>query len=74
MNIDEKLTLLRAVDQSGFPIQEAFQRLDIPRATYYRWRGKFRSFKPGYVMRISKQKVKVANALNQIGERAVSSL
>jgi transposase InsO family protein len=43
MNIDEKLTLLRAVEASGFKIKEACQRLDVPRATYYRWRSKFRS-------------------------------
>jgi len=42
MNIDEKLTLLRAVEESGFQIREACQRLDVPRATYYRWRAKFR--------------------------------
>jgi len=42
MNIDEKLTLLRAVEESGFPVKEACERLDIPRATYYRWRSKFR--------------------------------
>lgn len=44
MNIDEKLTLLRAVEASGFKIAEACDRLDVPRATYYRWRSKFRRF------------------------------
>lgn len=42
MNIDEKLTLLRAVEASGFKVAEACDRLDVPRATYYRWRSKFR--------------------------------
>ena len=42
MNIDEKLTLLRAVEQSGFSVIEACERLDIPRTTYYRWRSKFK--------------------------------
>lgn len=42
MNVDEKLTLLRAVEESGFAVREACERLDVPRATYYRWRAKFR--------------------------------
>lgn len=42
MNFDEKLTLLRAVEESGFAVKEACERLDVPRATYYRWRAKFR--------------------------------
>lgn len=42
MNVDEKLALLLAVEQSGFKITEALKRLDIPRTTYYRWRGKVR--------------------------------
>jgi len=42
MNIDEKLTLLLAVEKSGFKIKDALCRLDIPRSTYYRWRAKFR--------------------------------
>lgn len=42
MNIDEKLTLLNAVEESGFKISEALKKLDIPRSTYYRWRSKYR--------------------------------
>ena len=43
MNIDEKLTLLRAVERSGFTVKDACARLDIPERTYYRWRSKFRA-------------------------------
>jgi len=42
MNVDEKLELLRAVVASGFKITDACMRLDVPKSTYYRWRGKFR--------------------------------
>jgi len=42
MNIDEKLTLLYAVEESGFNVTEALKRLEIPRTTYYRWRSKYR--------------------------------
>jgi putative transposase len=42
MNVDEKLTLLFAVEASGFSIKEALKRLDIPSSTYYRWRAKYR--------------------------------
>jgi putative transposase len=42
MNSDEKMTLLLAVEESGFKITEALKRLDIPRSTYYRWRSKLR--------------------------------
>lgn len=42
MNIDEKLTLLNAVEMSGFKIKEALEKLDIPRSTHYRWRAKYR--------------------------------
>lgn len=42
MNIDEKLNLLNAVEESGFKITEALKRLDIPRSTYYRWKSQFR--------------------------------
>ena len=42
MNVDEKLALLLAVEQSGFKVTEALKRLDIPRTTYYRWRSKIR--------------------------------
>lgn len=42
MNIDEKLTLLHAVEESGFSIAEACKRLDVSRSKYYRWRSKYR--------------------------------
>lgn len=42
MNIDEKLTLLLAVEESGFNVKESLKRMDIPRSTYYRWRAKFK--------------------------------
>ena len=41
MNMDEKLSVLMAVEESGFKVTEALKRLDIPRSTYYRWRSKF---------------------------------
>ena len=40
--MDEKLSFLNAVEESGFKVTEALKRLDIPRSTYYRWRSKFR--------------------------------
>jgi putative transposase len=42
MNVDEKMTLLLAVEKSGFAITDALRRLDVPRSTYYRWRSKLR--------------------------------
>ena len=42
MNVDEKLTLLLAVEESGFKVTEALRRLDIPRSTYYRWKSKLK--------------------------------
>ena len=42
MNIDQKLTLVFAVETSGFKITEALKRLEIPRSTYYRWRSKYK--------------------------------
>jgi putative transposase len=42
MNADEKMTLILAVEDSGFRISEALKRLDIPRSTYYRWRSKLK--------------------------------
>jgi len=44
MNIDEKLTLLYAVESSGFKVSESLKKLDVPRSTYYRWRAKYRRF------------------------------
>ena len=42
MNIDEKLTLLMAVEESGFNITESLKRLQVPSSTYYRWRAKYK--------------------------------
>jgi putative transposase len=42
MNVDEKMTLLLAVEKSGFAITDALKRLDVPKSTYYRWRSKLR--------------------------------
>lgn len=44
MNIDEKMTLLFAVENSGFKIREALKKLDVPKTTYYRWRAKHKRF------------------------------
>lgn len=46
MNIDEKLTLLYAVEESGFNVSTALKKLDVPRTTYYRWRSKHKRFGP----------------------------
>lgn len=43
MNAQDKLEILRTVESSAVPITEALARLDLPAATYYRWRRKFRS-------------------------------
>ncbi len=42
MNVDEKMTLILAVEESGFKVTDALKRLDMPRSTYYRWRAKLR--------------------------------
>lgn len=42
MNADEKMTLILAVEESGFKVTEALKRLDIPRSSYYRWKSKLR--------------------------------
>jgi transposase InsO family protein len=43
MSAENKLKVLRAVESSGLPIKEALTRLDVPRATYYRWRKRFQA-------------------------------
>lgn len=74
MNIDEKLTLLRAVEQSGFQVVEACKRLDIPRTTYYRWRSKFKhSGKKGLQDQCSKPK-RIWNQLTEEEEAEVLSI
>jgi putative transposase len=42
MNIDEKMTLLLAVEESGFKVTEALKRLEVPRSTYYRWKARLK--------------------------------
>ena len=42
MNVEEKHRLLEAVKGSGVPIEDALRTLDLPRATYYRWKRKAR--------------------------------
>jgi len=42
MNVDEKMTLILAVEESGFKVTDALRRLDMPRSTYYRWRAKLK--------------------------------
>jgi hypothetical protein len=34
MNVDEKLALIYAVENSGFSIKNALERLDIPASTF----------------------------------------
>jgi len=43
MNAQDKLEILRTVECSQMPVTEALARLDLPAATYYRWRRRFRS-------------------------------
>jgi putative transposase len=40
MNAEEKHRLLQAVKESGLPIEAALRTLDLPRATYFRWKKK----------------------------------
>lgn len=42
MSIEEKLNLLRAVECSPFTVDETCAKLDLPLATYYRWKRNFR--------------------------------
>ena len=44
MNIDQKMTLIYAVEDSGFKVKDALIKLDVPRSTYYRWRAKYKRF------------------------------
>ena len=46
MNIDQKMTLLLAVEDSGFSVSEACKRLEVPRSTYYRWKANLRKEGP----------------------------
>lgn len=42
MSLEEKLNLLRAVECSPFTVEETCGKLDLPIATYYRWKRNFR--------------------------------
>lgn len=44
MNVDEKLALLHAVEECGFSIKEALERVDIPSSTYYRWKSQLKKY------------------------------
>ena len=39
---EHKLEVLRTVEASELPVREVLDQLEIPRATYYRWRHHFR--------------------------------
>lgn len=38
MNVDEKLTLIHAVENSGFNIKDSLKKIDLPKSTYYDWK------------------------------------
>jgi putative transposase len=40
------MTLLFAVENSGFNIRSALKKLDVPKTTYYRWRSKYKRLGP----------------------------
>lgn len=42
MNVDEKLALIYAVENSGFSIKNALERLDIPASTFYHWKANYK--------------------------------
>lgn len=42
MNADEKLTLLLAVENSGFKIKDALKLLDMSASTYYHWKSNYK--------------------------------
>jgi transposase len=42
MSPDRKLQILRALESVKPPKKEALARVDVPHATYYRWRRRFR--------------------------------
>jgi putative transposase len=71
MNADEKLTLLFAVESSGFSVREALEKIDITSSTYYRWKSKFR--KEGYDGLVNKKSIpkKQWNALRPSEEYRV---
>ncbi|MBI4833569.1 MAG: DDE-type integrase/transposase/recombinase [Planctomycetes bacterium] len=42
MSLEEKLTIINAIESSKFTVREACAKLDLSEATYYRWRKKLR--------------------------------
>jgi transposase InsO family protein len=42
MSIERKLNLLRTVESSPYTVDETCAKLDLPKATYYRWKKNFR--------------------------------
>ena len=44
MNADDKLTLLLAVENSGFKVKKALELLDMPTSTYYHWRANYKKY------------------------------
>lgn len=43
MSKQEKMKFIRLVEGSDLSISKALQRYDVPRSTYYRWKGKLRT-------------------------------
>ena len=43
MSRDQKMELLRLVESSSLSVSEALGKFDIPRSSYYRWKGKFKA-------------------------------
>ena len=71
MNIDEKMTLLFAVEDSGFTITDALKKLDIPRSTYYRWRAKYKRLGREGLKNLSSAPKRQWNALTPTEENRV---
>ena len=42
MSRNEKMKFIRLIEGSGLSICDALARYDVPRSTYYRWKGKLR--------------------------------
>ena len=63
MNAQDKLEILRAIESAPLPITEALARIDLPAATYYRWRRKFRNRGRDGLVDYSPYKGKVWNEL-----------
>jgi len=64
MSIEKKLNLLRTVESSPYTVDQTCARLDIPKATYYRWKKNFRlKGMPGLQDNSSSNKGRVWNTL-----------